>query len=513
MTAKPSVDVDELFAGIDIAESSASSGAPAIASSSQSIDAHDPTADLEELLKRPVSRPATPKVAPLHPIKAAGSRTSDEKARVLPNSRKSGESSRSYHEATSATELDSSKGDAAVASISRPIPLSIAVVDHSEPKASTGGSWWGGILSAASQAAKQAESTIKDIQSSPEAQKWTAQLQDNVANLRSQVGDLTTKTLVPSLSTILHTIAPPISSHERLQIHITHDLKGYPSLDPLIYQVFARVMSQVEGGDLLVIQRGQESTVRRNSEAGYSGSGRAGWSDGPWWRSTDARDIGLAKGLAAGTKLARVSAETYATDFHATRGGLEKASLAAVTNLTEDNPIRRSDVFLAIQPISHTADPELFANAGSPVQENPGDHGSAPMMNSDTEDSVSFAVYVYDPVHELRFHTVSQSLPERWISWLDAAAPDSPQTQSPSRYGDFSHLPPAIAAIVEAGGVDPREWVAEWVEQTLELSVGNVAQRYVARRMGVGEVSAANLGNGVRKDTLESGGGEAARAI
>ena len=67
---------------------------------------------------------------------------------------------------------------------------------------------------------------------------------------------------LPTFAEIMHTLAPPISSHERLPIHITHDIVGYPSLDPLIYDVFSRVMSQVEGGDLLVIQRGQESTAR-----------------------------------------------------------------------------------------------------------------------------------------------------------------------------------------------------------------------------------------------------------
>lgn len=60
-------------------------------------------------------------------------------------------------------------------------------------------------------------------------------------------------------------------------------------------------------------------------------------------------------------------------------------------------------------------------------------------------------------------------------------------------------------------GVDPREWVAEWLEETLSLTVGVVAQRYVARRMGVGE---GGIGRGKRREeVVESGGGEAARAI
>ena len=57
-------------------------------------------------------------------------------------------------------------------------------------------------------------------------------------------------------------------------------------------------------------------------------------------------------------------------------------------------------------------------------------------------------------------------------------------------------------------GVDPREWVAEWMEETLSLAIGNIAQRYVARRMGVGE---GGIGRGKQREELISG--EAARAL
>ena len=72
-------------------------------------------------------------------------------------------------------------------------------------------------------------------------------------------------------------------------------------------------------------------------------------------------------------------------------------------------------------------------------------------------------------------------------------------------------LPQEIVEIIDAGGVDPREWVAEWVEEILTLGTGVVAQRYVARRMGVGE-GGIGKGKARQEEIMSDGGGEAARA-
>ena len=310
-------------------------------------------------------------------------------------------------------------------------------------------------------------------------------------------GELRSRAL-PTFTNILHTLAPPISSHERLQIHITHDIVGYPSLDPLIYSTFSRVMAQVEGGDLMVIQRGQESTQKRGEDAGFTGSSSSGWSDGPWWRqATEARNLGAVKGLVEGTKLSKVSAESYATDYFAPRGGLEEAAKQATEVLSESNPVRSSDIFLAIQAISQTLPKDFF---GGPTSTTKNDEGVVEPEEDD--ELISFAIYLHDPIHGITFNTVTQTLPQKWTEWLDASA-----TSESAESG----LPDEIAEIVNTGGVDPREWVAEWVEEVLSLGVGVVAQRYVARRMGVG---LGGIGRGkARQEALESGGGEAARAV
>ena len=259
-------------------------------------------------------------------------------------------------------------------------------------------------------------------------------------------------------------------------------------------------MAQVEGGDLMVIQRWHESTQRRGSDAGYMGSlSSSGWSDGPWWRqATEARNLGAVKGLVEGTKLSKVSAEAYSSDYFAARGGVEEAAKQATEVLSESNPTRSSDIFLAIQAISQTSPRDLFG--GSSAEQKKSEEG---VVDPEEEDElICFAIYLYDPIHGITFSTVTQTVPQKWIDWLDASA-----TQHPSE----SSLPDEIAKIVNSGGVDPREWVAEWIEELLSLGVGVVAQRYVARRMGVGQ---GGIGRGkARQEALESGGGEAARAV
>jgi hypothetical protein len=304
------------------------------------------------------------------------------------------------------------------------------------------------------------------------------------------------KHALPTFTNILHTLAPPIAQHERLQIHITHDLIGYPSLDPIIHQTFSTVMAQVEGGDLLVIQRGSESTQRSSME-GYRGGG-GGWNDGPWWRHADKRDLSTVKGLVEGTKLTRVSAESYADEFFAARGGIEEAAKQATEVLSETNPVRSSDIFIAIQAISYPAPEELFGISKSADTK----EGMVQEQKEDDE-LVAFAVYLHDPIHGINFKALSQSFPAKWAEWLDAPA-------NTEAAGEEAQLPDEIQQIIETGGVDPREWVSEWMEETLNLSVGIVAQRYVARRMGVGE---GGLGRGkAREAIVEAGGGEAARA-
>lgn len=270
-------------------------------------------------------------------------------------------------------------------------------------------------------------------------------------------------------------------------------------------------MSQVEGGDLLVAQRGKEAAPKREG----SGSSSTGWHDGPWWRYVSPgkpRSISSIKGAVVATKLSRASAESYATEYYSSLGGIEEAAKQASEILSESNPVRNSNIFLAIQALSRPESVELF-QAGPSAE--PEKTEGVIEVQDEPDEEIAFALYLHDPIHGISFHTISQAIPKKWIDWLDAPAPEADPNDGTGAVQ--STVPEAIAEIIENGGIDPREWVAEWVEDALTLGLGVVAQRYVARRMGVGE---GGVGKGKMKaekaekeSTVESGAGEVARAL
>ncbi|KAK9455723.1 maintenance of telomere capping protein 1 [Dipodascopsis uninucleata] len=271
-------------------------------------------------------------------------------------------------------------------------------------------SWFGssGIWDSASAAVKTAEAKMRDIQTSSESKAIESKVKENIDAL-NRFG--ISKTLASTFSTVLSTLAPPIMRHEQLRIHIFHDIVGYPAIDTIVYSVFDRVMQQVEGGELIIVQKGKESRRRDSDKQGMK------------------RDMGLFQGgLEAGTKLAIANVEQIM--------GKGKE----IDQTDGDSPIRKSDIYLSIQACSFT---------------------NTTQASSEDDKLFAFVIYLVDPYYELSYTTQSQSFPLKWCEWLDSD----------------SEIP---------GQVDPREWIAEWVEEGLGLAVGVAAQRYVASRMAIG---------------------------
>lgn len=141
----------------------------------------DILADLESQLgEKAPSRPHTPRVRDIaakpSPIKRSSTNTPPPAADAATLSRKSVESTRSYHasftpSATSSEPQEERKAEPAAAA-----------------PAASGGGWgsWGlgSLMSTATAAMKQAEAAVKEIQQNEEAKKWADQVRGNVGALR-----------------------------------------------------------------------------------------------------------------------------------------------------------------------------------------------------------------------------------------------------------------------------------------------------------------------------------------
>lgn len=176
---------EELLASLEALDTTNTPSKAAKASSRVSKPADDPLAELESLaaLAKPSSRPNTPKLALSQPRNATPGSTPGNSARNSEDSkaranapRKSGDSTRSYHQGLTPTSEEERLGEEAAE----------RKVEEEKTDAAGGGwgGWWGGLTATASAAVKQAENAVKEIQKNEEAQKWTEQFKGRVGDLR-----------------------------------------------------------------------------------------------------------------------------------------------------------------------------------------------------------------------------------------------------------------------------------------------------------------------------------------
>lgn len=94
-----------------------------------------------------------------------------------------------------------------------------------------------------------------------------------------------------------------VSSHQKpaeskvLKVGIYHDMVGFPNIDKVVYDVFEKVMGQVEGGSLIV-QKGREGK-RRGSDS-----------------RNQRRDLNICEGIEEAHKLAKVRMALFDRHFY-----------------------------------------------------------------------------------------------------------------------------------------------------------------------------------------------------
>ena len=192
-TKKPATGTTAAAAATNTAPTAAVKPVKPVQATSKPPAGNDILADLESQLasEQPSSRPHTPRLKEA----AAGVRrpagtppASDDKAAAAAAARKSTDSARSLRASFTPSATSSELHEVERKGNPQSSPPQPQHHDHDHDhdhhqQQQSGGGWWGGILSTASAAMKQAEAAYKDIQQNEEAKKWT----DQVKGLRAGI--------------------------------------------------------------------------------------------------------------------------------------------------------------------------------------------------------------------------------------------------------------------------------------------------------------------------------------
>ncbi|KAG8965630.1 hypothetical protein FRC00_010183 [Tulasnella sp. 408] len=261
-----------------------------------------------------------------------------------------------------------------------PTPATTTASASATP-APAGGWGWGSVWNTASAALAQArekvDEQVKNLEQNEQAKKWGEGMMSYVkqAQLDKLAQDLRTTSL-STLTGIMNVVAPPIAEHEVIQVTLSHDMIGYDGVETLVYRGLARVLEQVEGGDL-VVNRGQESRPKDND--------------------LGVRDLNAVEGLKAALKLSEVDTMEQ-IKIHSTLPKKEASSVA--------NPTTYSPVFLRIQPFTSSFPPTA-------------DPASADPDATTSKTVLQFLLYLSDPSHKLIHTAVSQTIPASWLALWD----------------------------------------------------------------------------------------------
>jgi len=152
-------------------------------------------------------------------------------------------------------------------------------------------------------------------------------------------------------------------------VWLSHDMQGYSGVESLTYRSLARIMEQVEGGDL-VVNRGNESRPK----------------DG----TSQERDINAVDGYDAALKLAEANVE----EMVKADSKLPKAKPSTIAF-----PTTYSDVYIRVQPFLT----EYSTSSSSQT----------------AQQALQFIIYLTDPEHQLIHTSLTQLIPAQWMDVWD----------------------------------------------------------------------------------------------
>ncbi|KIJ08756.1 hypothetical protein PAXINDRAFT_139145 [Paxillus involutus ATCC 200175] len=240
------------------------------------------------------------------------------------------------------------------------------------------GPWgWSNVWNSASAAYQQARSVVdeqvKNLPKNEHVSKWGEGVLEYAKNAQlDKIGQDFKRVGLSTINDILNVVAPPISEHEVIQVWLSHDMTGYDGIESLVYRSLAKIMEQVEGGDLIV-NRGEESRLKDSADS--------------------ARDLNTVDGYEAALKLAQANLDDL----------VKNNTNAPPKESSAENPVTYSSVYLRVQPFIRPYALPQFVEG-----------------HSDSEGSyLQFILHLSDPGHKLSHTTVTQAIPSGWLELWD----------------------------------------------------------------------------------------------
>jgi hypothetical protein len=242
--------------------------------------------------------------------------------------------------------------------------------------APSGGWGWGSVWSSATAAIQQAKSAVdeqvKQLPKNEQARKWSEGVMEYAkAAQLDKIGQDFKRVGLSTLTDILNVVAPPISEHEVIQVWLSHDMKGFEGIESLTYRALARIMEQVEGGDLIV-NRGEESRPKDSSGG---------------------RELNAVDGYEAAFKLAQANLDEFI-----------KRNSKPTPERSSTDPTTYSQVYLRVQPFMSSFEFSEEATDDGAVEDNA---------------KLQFILHLSDPGHNLVHTTVTQAIPGKWLELWD----------------------------------------------------------------------------------------------
>ncbi|QLQ78557.1 hypothetical protein HG537_0A08040 [Torulaspora globosa] len=274
--------------------------------------------------------------------------------------------------------------------------------------------------------------------------KTTEQASSIKTKLAQDQLDLSSKLSAATITDLARNLQKMVAGEtdEVLRIHLVHDLVNFTQLQYNVEQKFDQVLSsQVQGGiRIFVDQWGHPHKSASDAQTD----------------ATSVRKLNIFNGkIADGEKLAFANLDNAIKLFDTAHEEYMKQQRES-QELTDDTNSKNgiSDIFISILPIAIPGHNQKAAD-------------DIPTTDSVQAGNFSFTIILKDITNGISSITRSQGFPLKWVGWLEG----DHTTQQPKQ-DDEDEI------------VDPSDWVKEWIEDGLFLSLGVVAQNYVIERMG-----------------------------